>query len=382
MSISSRRLLSFRNLGVIKMEKINIIVFPYRSSYFKRKYGIAVRDIQIIELLKTHPAVDNILVVERPLSIYELLLGRYSATPGHFVDYSFDLFGPLKGREWTEYCYSKSILKVKELTKSWDNLVVLDFTPIAKIQKASVGPCFFWYDVIDNFTKHNRFNSVQKRLVSEKYHLVNKDADLITGVTEDALNEFTNLSTLAMPNGVFPHESYQEKATVPFKYGFFGFITDKFDVDFIKKLAEADPNASFILCGEVLDKAIEKQLKAVCNVKLYGRFSRKDTAKLASKFEVGIIPYRKDKSHDGSPIKLYEYMWFGKPILTSIDYEYGSDFVINYNKLKIHDLLLLLDKILSTPSISEYIRGSLSQEMYTEFRLNKVVEDILKGFKG
>lgn len=363
------------------MEKINVIVFPYRSSHFKKKYGTSVRDIQIIELLKTHPTIDNILVVERPLSIYELLLGRHSSTPGHFIDYSLDLLGPLKGREWTEHCYSKTILKVKELTKSWKNLVVLDFTPIAKIQKSSIESCFYWYDMIDNFTKHNRFSKLQKSLVSEKYHLVNKEADFITGVTETALDEFNNPNTLTMPNGVFPHESYQSKTTAPFKYGFFGFITDKFDVDFIKKLAEADSNARFILCGEVLDKTIGKQLKAIENVTLHGRFSRRDTAKLASKFEVGIIPYRKDKSHDGSPLKLYEYMWFGKPTLTSIDYEYGADFVINYNKLDTHELLSVLGRVLSTPSISEQIKGSLNEELHTEFRLSKIIEDIFKRLK-
>ncbi|MCH4880457.1 glycosyltransferase [Pseudomonas sp. TMW22090] len=363
------------------IDKVNLIVFPYRSSHFKKKYGTSVRDIQIIEILKTHPAIDNILIVERPLSIYELMLGRFSNTPGHLIDYSLDLLGPLKGREWTENCYDNTIPKVKELTKLWKNLIVLDFTPIAKIHKKSIDPCFYWYDMIDNFKKHNRFSKLQKQLVSEKYNLANNNADLITGVTEIALDEFSNLNTITMPNGVFPHDSYDSKVPAEFKYGFFGFITDKFDVDFIKNLAKTDSSARFILCGEILDSSVAKQLKSIDNVTLHGRFSRGDTARLASQFEVGIIPYRKDKSHDGSPLKLYEYMWFGKPVLTSIDYEYSANFIINYNKLETLQIVSEVDVLLSTPSISQHIKGSLDKEMHTEFRVNKIIEYILQKIR-
>lgn len=359
------------------MNSINLVIFPYRNSHFKKKYGNAVRDIQIIEILKDHPAIENILVIERPLSIYELLLGRYFKSPGYFTHYSFDVLGPFKGRSWTEYCYNKAIIKAETLTKSWENLVILDFTPIAKIQKNSLKSCFYWYDMIDNFTKHNRYSKSQKKLVAEKYNLVNKNADLVTGVTDIALDEIDNANKITMPNGVFPHESYRSQEAPLFKYGFFGFITDKFDVEFIKNLAKADPAARFILCGEILDKNIAKQLKQIENVTLHGSFSRKDTAELASKFKVGIIPYRKDKSHDGSPLKLYEYMWFGKPVLTSIDYEYCANFIVNYNTQEIHETISKIEDVLLTPLIDEQIKNSLSDEMYTEFRLKKTIEEIL-----
>jgi len=360
------------------MKKINIIVFPYRSNHFKKKYGDAVRDIQIIELLKKHHSVENILVVERPLSVYEILLGRYSPSPGHLIDYSFDLLGPLKGRTWTENCYSNVIPKIRKITQHWDNLVVLDFTPIAKINHSTLGADFYWYDMIDNFTKHNRFSEPQKKLVSEKYCTTDKTANLITGVTDTALKQFKNPNTHTMPNGVFPHAHYQTEGAPPFKYGFFGFITDKFDVNFIKQLSEADPNARILLCGDILDKSIGHQLSSIKNITLHGRFSRRDTAQLASKFEIGIIPYRQEKSHDGSPLKLYEYMWFGKPTLTSIDYEYSADFIINYNKHSIQDLISILKSLQASPATAQRIKDSLDKSFYTEYRLNNVIDSILK----
>ena len=360
------------------MEKINIIVFPYRSINFKKKYGPAVRDIQIIELLKNHPAVNNMLIVERPLSLYEIVLGRHLSAPGYLTDYSLDLLGPLKGRTWTEHCYKKILEKVNTITKQWDNLVVLDFTPIAKINKTLIEPDFYWYDAIDNFTKHNRFSIAQRKLVAEKYAMMGVDADLITGVTDVALKAFNNSNTITMPNGVYPHPPHQSNVPPTYKYGFFGFITDKFDISFIERLIQSDPNAKILLCGEVLDKTVGKKLKSIKNVTLHGSYSRKDTAKLASQFQVGIIPYLKEKSHDGSPLKLYEYMWFGKPTLTSIDYEYGSDFILNYNTIDTPTLLTRLDTVLTSPSINERIKSALTEDFYTEYRLNGVIDGILK----
>ncbi|MNP74363.1 hypothetical protein D3C76_1712280 [compost metagenome] len=70
-------------------------------------------------------------------------------------------------------------------------------------------------------------------------------------------------------------------------------------------------------------------------------------------------------------------MWFGKPVLTSIDYEYCANFIVNYNTQEIHETISKVEDVLSTPLIAEHIKNSISDEMYTEFRLKKTIEEII-----
>lgn len=371
-------LIFYGNYG-LKMKKLNFIVFPYRGTHFQNKYGTAVRDLQIISLLKSHPAIERILVVERPLSVYEVILGRWVSAENHLIDLSLDLVGPLKGRTWTTGCYGNVIEKVKALTSSWENLVVLDFTPIARIDKAYEGGCFYWYDLIDNFTRHNRYSDLQKELVDQKYAEIAGSADLITGVTSASLERFADDKKIIMPNGVFPHSFHEGRDEAKYKYGFFGFVTDKFDIEFVRRVTQIDPGAGVVIFGEVLDKDVAKALKAINGVHLYGKFSRKDTAALAGLFEVGMIPYREDKSHDGSPLKLYEYMWFGKPIVTSMDYEITRDFIINYNAVDSDELLARISVVLSDIDAASRIRGELSEGLFLSWHVNRVLDTIMQA---
>ena len=61
----------------------------------------------------------------------------------------------------------------------------------------------------------------------------------------------------------------------------------------------------------------------------------------AERLKVGLLPYRQEISHDGSPLKLYEYLRYCKPVLTSIDYELTDQrYIINYRKVDVTDAAL------------------------------------------
>lgn len=355
---------------------INYLAFPYRNAYFKKKYGISVRDLQIIEVLKKRMDTGKILIADRPLTVYEALLGRTTENPDHLRHISLDLVGALKGRSWTANCYAELKPKLLNEIASWDNVVILDFTPIANIHTLGIPSQFYWYDLIDNFSIHNRFTAKEKELVRQKYESVSQRANIITGVSGRALARFPEEKRLTITNALYDPGRNSQESEPDFKYGFLGFLTNKFDVSFIEKLARADPHFSLVIYGDSYDKAIAKQLSRSSRITLKGKFKKDDTPNIMKTFQVGLIPYLESRSHDGSPLKLYEYLHYGKPVLTSIDYEITGSAIVNYNKRNLDETLLYLTSILKNPTSKQEIMSMLRREDYLEYKIEQVVSRI------
>ncbi|ENO77389.1 glycosyl transferase family protein [Thauera sp. 27] len=355
---------------------INYLVFPYRSYFFKKNYGVSVRDLQIIEVLKRRNDTGKLLIVDRPLTVYEASLGRITHEDNYIKHISLDLIGPLKGRRWTEECYTELKPKLLSSISSWDNVVILDFTPIANIHTIKIPHNFYWYDLIDNFAIHNRFTEIEKELVRKKYKKTSSHADIITGVTDQALSSFPQGKKHTITNGLYDVGNCLTNSEPEFKYGFLGFLTDKFDLAFIEQLAASDPNFSLVIYGDSYDKLLVRTLLRTPGVTLKGRFKKDDIPNLMSTFEVGLIPYLRSKSHDGSPLKLYEYLHYGKPVLTSIDYEITGDSIINYNHEGIENTISRLKDLLNDPRCSQHTKAMLRNEDYLESKIEPVISKI------
>lgn len=352
--------------------KINLVVALYRDSYFYDVYGAAVRDLQFLFELSNIKDIE-ITVLNKPVSIYErFLLKKFPKKEVNYgniktVDYtSYDLVGPLKRRGWFHKVYPDFLgLQLKCLHKDDCCNVFLDFLPIGSPDKKSLEGWIYWYDFIDNFMKHNRFTVEQKFLVDIKYQFVLKNADFVTAVSNDCLaNLYSNIklpfSYKVVSNKLFDFDgSYRGKvdsaisngnrlvknSEQKYDFGFIGFITDKFDVGFIEKLPS---EYSVVLYGSVLDAAISKRLSSFENVRLMGEFSFTEIPYIMNTFKVGLLPYVVSKSHDGSPLKLYEYIRYLKPVITSQDFEIKSDkFIYNYNSCSYVNASFFLNDIIS-----------------------------------
>lgn len=365
---------------------INFLIFPYRDRFFLHRYGFAVRDLQIIAALSQSPDVGRIVVFDRPVTLHEKFLGKLSLflkrenfIAEYITSTSYDLFGPLRKRSWTEYCYEKFYpLIINNVNfPSKDFNVLLDFTPIAKIAYRELGSYYVWYDLIDNFAKHNRYSTEEKRKVKEKYDLVNDNADLITGVTPASLESFTNTNTLALSNGVFKRKRHQPIAKDAYTFGFAGFISDKFDIETVRYLL-SNPDYSLAIYGKVLDRKVYRRLRKIQTVKFFGEFSYKDLDSIMCNFNIGLIPYLAGKSHDESPIKMYEYLSAGKAVLTTCDYGIKSDRVANINRLTESALDLFIRKHLRMQTdFAQENTLSLGSEHLWETKINDVITNIM-----
>ncbi|MFA5993835.1 MAG: glycosyl transferase [Parcubacteria group bacterium] len=363
------------------MTKKALIVIPYRDSYFIKSYGFAVRDTQIIYELQKRNIFSDLIIINRPVSIYERFLTKKkkSLWPNAITidTTSIDFFGPLKKRAWTVNCYQdifQTVLQDLLNAREYEEIVILDFTPmsILPIVESAITKIVYWYDLIDNFTKHNRYDIVEKKLVQEKYNYVNEHYNAVTGVSSKALEAVGHKNSYLLTNGVFDFGSNSASGSPEYDFGFVGFVTDKFDTAFVKKLA--DWGFSVIVHGKIMDKTIQRELEAfgiVCS----GVFSYIDIQKVISTFKVGLLPYLYEKSHDESPLKLYEYLKNNKPCLTSINYEISNSFVLNYNDTDIH--IEKISELLSVSGSAE-IAESISPSDYLQNKIDAVLPYILK----
>lgn len=364
------------------MTKKALIAIPYRDSYFINQYGFAVRDTQIIYELQKMDIFSKIIVINRPVSIYERFLTKKKKSLWPSTDTfditSYDVLGPLSKRVWTVNCYEnyfKDVLQNLLDKNKYEEIVILDFTPMSllPILKSSVTKLTYWYDMIDNFTKHNRYDEREKNLVKEKYTYVREEYDVVTGVSNEALDAIGHNDAHLLTNGVFKHFDKTEVHTSKvYDFGFIGFVTDKFDIQYIKKLAFL--GYSIIVHGEIMDKSIQRQLEE-SGILCTGSFSYIDISTLMATFKIGLLPYLHAKSHDGSPLKLYEYLKFNKPCLTSMNYEVQNKFVVNYNqenisKVEIEKLMLL--------SSSSEISQSILKSDYLSYKINSILPNIIQ----
>jgi len=361
-----------------------LVLLPYRDSYFLRRYGFAVRDAQIIYELQyqKHINFSEIILVNRPVSVYERFSTKWKHAfwPGlHVIDtMSLDIIGPLKKRAWTAKCYEKVFEKIVKqmIDKCFDEVFIVDFTPMAILPMVQLDriKILYWYDMIDNFVKHNKYSVKEKELVREKYEYVKKNYHFVTGVSKEALQQLGHCNSHTLTNGVFEiQQPIFNRDTPMYDFGFIGFVTDKFDIDFVVRLSELGYKT--IVYGKILDKKVEKSLKQL-GVKIGGKFSYSEISSLMHQFKVGLLPYRADKSHDGSPLKLYEYLRHNRPCLTSIDYELNNEFVINYNKGYVDRHLF--EKMLNISGKID-ISKSITEESFLRQKVSSIIIKLLSS---
>jgi hypothetical protein len=374
--------------------EINLVVFCYRGSYFYEKYGPAVRDLQILITLAQMEGV-SVTLLERPISVYERMLGKFFPA-GVLDEYdirvndktSFDVFGPLRLRLWWEGSVKSYLSEaLPGLRKEAAVNVFLDFMPIGIPKHETLDGWYYWYDFIDNFTKHNRYSEAERQAVQRKYAFVKDHAQLLTFVSNECLHNVTLDQQFGAKTSVLTNKVFEDSGSIKknveliesskehFDFGFIGFVTNKIDIEFIKRLAG---NFTVAIYGDFYDQKVKARLQSLDNVKLLGGFHYRQLSKICETFKVGLLPYRQEVSHDGSPLKLYEYLRYRKPVLTSIDYELTDEkYIVNYrNGALTDDALEQMIRL----SGNEDVAHLLSDDDYFGKPLREIVSSLIGQF--
>ena len=193
----------------------------------------------------------------------------------------------------------------------------------------------FWYQVIKNISNTAiifdscdytpGFNNIAKELLDNEKELLNSNEHIMfTSNILKSLHNYNKVNFEIIRNGCdFEYfnnisKNKNEKKVV----GYYGAISDWFNVDLLEYVIINLPDVDFHLIGSTNclnqnhENKIKNLKKTYKNVKIFGEIPYKDLYKYISHFDVGLIPFIiNDLIKCTNPVKLYEMSSFGLPIV-------------------------------------------------------------------
>jgi glycosyltransferase involved in cell wall biosynthesis len=100
--------------------------------------------------------------------------------------------------------------------------------------------------------------------------------------------------------------------------GYFGSIEKRIDYAMMKEVAEGNMDKSFVFAGPVSREWVPDSFFELPNVHFIGRIPYDEMPSVLKCFDVAIIPFRKyEESATVFPMKLFEYLGAGKPVIST-----------------------------------------------------------------
>lgn len=206
--------------------------------------------------------------------------------------------------------------------------VLWTYAPYSDGLAKRIGEKLTIYECVDEFSDSKGLVKPDVVRTLEK-HLIEK-ADLVIVTHENLYKSKKSLAKniYLIPNGAevnhfkksslpeTPIASEMEGITKPI-IGFLGAIQYWIDLDLVRHIALSRPQWSIVLIGPVGRLAKTKKIKNLGNIHLLGRIDYANLPSYIKAWDVCINPYVLDgTSQNCSPLKLYEYLAAGKPIVS------------------------------------------------------------------
>jgi GT2 family glycosyltransferase/glycosyltransferase involved in cell wall biosynthesis len=98
--------------------------------------------------------------------------------------------------------------------------------------------------------------------------------------------------------------------------GYYGAIAGWFDIELLTYVARARPRYVFVLLGGVFD-VDTSELESLPNVRLLGQRPYEEMPQFLYHFDVCLIPFKVNRTTEATdPVKMYEYLSAGKPVVS------------------------------------------------------------------
>ena len=318
-----------------------------RRSWFFQPTGLVNRNYHILHQLLKHPKIRRVLIVDlipftakRSLRVWvESILG---SVPGKNVTAHFQVHaGRSKVTEIApgRYVYSttRNLIQPGEPAAIWTEIAgIIKTAGFSNLMLWSYFPMFALpfekldgvkvFDAVDDWREHPYCKN-WKDLLNKNYATIDRTADAVFTVSPQVKNIFrVNRNVQWQPNGIdFDH--FQKNGTAlraslsGLKHpviGYLGIIESRLDFDLLEEILKKFPDASLLLAGPVWDKEAIARLQRFPNFISFGPVAYADLPELYYSFDVAIIPHRVTPfTKSMNPLKLYEYLACGLPIITT-----------------------------------------------------------------
>lgn len=404
------------------MQKINLVIFPLHDWKKCEKEGFRTRDAHFILEFEKSPLVEKMLIIDRPISIPEMLLKKqwWRVKSGKKISrnfdtcitqvsekiyvldiLSFDIIRPIfMKKKWWQYIFKQRVI-INEVEETIDYLKLDDFVlflwnPMSEGVIGKLGEKLLVFDAIDNWLTHPELNYANKE-IEQGYQKIKEKADLIFTVSESLKSFFENNqnNVYCISNGVdIDYFRRQEGGDIPKDIrgitkpivGYAGKIQDRIDVDLVKFLAKKLTQVSFVFIGQVINRKTIRSLLQYKNLHYLGDKHYSLLPQYLSWFDICIIPHKVSGiTLSMSPLKIYEYLASGKPVV-STNVAGVDDFkhVITIAETN-EEFLLGIKKYIQVLSqendLSEKLKKSITVDHFWSTKANKMIDMIVDSYK-
>jgi glycosyltransferase involved in cell wall biosynthesis len=298
--------------------------------------------------------VDKILVINRPTSIAEMLVLRrdWHVQKGNALHRKsnllltqvdsktftldirmWEIIRPLvMKRHWTPYAFGHP--KVVKAVNLALNQLNIDTSPFAMFLSAplfvpllrALSPSVLVFDAQDNLLKHEFYRDVPHLETYYQYCIQHSDILMANSLETTEWIAKRRPEAIHIPNGVDANVFNTERSyQVPDDIktirspiiGYAGKMQEMFDVQQMTRAIAELPYVNFVFIGQELNPAWTKHLWKYPNAYYLKDKPYWHLPEYLSAFDICIIPYNVDRQHGGDPIKFYEYLAMGKPIVTT-----------------------------------------------------------------
>ena len=324
---------------------MNLAVVPYHDWRKILVEGNRTRDAHFIEHFRSNEGIDKLIILNRPITFPELIFyKKLKSIKGHVLlsnkglrliqidmkTYVIDFISSnflehiIKKRDWYFKAYTNK-LYVEFIFQAYkylgiENVNYISFNIYAVYLFDKIKSSKIIFDAWDNFVKFP-FSKSHLENIKKAYISYAKNANYWTTNSDSNISYYNDNyspnNIKLITNGVDVDRFIQDSKFVPDDLkkipapiiGFGGKITHLFDVSLFNYLVSSNPDKSFVIVGQILNKSIFKKIKKAKNFYYLGDKSYDIYPQYVINFNICIIPYVIDKyGHGANTIKAYEYI--------------------------------------------------------------------------
>lgn len=294
---------------------------------------------RLLLLLASHPAVQGLLVAN-PFQSWPVRTGRRLAGRLHEVPFDLDrpktaLVSPMRVRRrnppWIPWAKHSYVRYDRALHRAADDLglrrpAVITCHPM----QAAFAP-FEWahsvtYYALDDYAAHPAYRHYE-RAYDEAYRIIRERGIRVCAVAQPLEDKIapTGMAEL-VPNGIHAEEwrrpspppAWFQQLPAP-RIVYTGVLLgDRFDWQVVERLARRFPEGSLVLAGELHSKGEADPVRGLDNVHVVPHLNRAELVGVVAAADVCIIPHLRTRLTESmSPLKLYEYLSGGRPIVAT-----------------------------------------------------------------